>query len=117
MKKLIVVAVFAFFVALPTFAQLPLQPSSSPEEIQKKLQIAIKAEFNDIDLNSDKELSKDEFTEYQAKKARSKAETTFDSFDIDHNGLLSEEEYLAALQNIMQQLATEVQKFVQNIHE
>ena len=44
MKKLIVSATAAIFAAGSAFAQLPVKPSASPEEIQEKLQAAVKAE-------------------------------------------------------------------------
>lgn len=87
MKKLIVSATAAIFAAGSAFAQLPVKPSASPEEIQEKLQ------------------------------ARAKAENTFNGFDTDHNGSLSEEEYLAALQKMMRQLAEQIKSSVQNMSE
>ncbi len=117
MKKLIVSATAAIFAASSAFAQLPVKPSASPEEIQKKLQAAVKAEFDNVDLNGDGELSQEEFVEYTIKEARAKAENTFNGFDTDHNGSLSEEEYLAALQKMMRRLAEQIKSSVQNMSE
>ena len=114
MKKLIVSATAAIFAAGSAFAQLPVKPSASPEEIQEKLQAAVKAEFDNADLNGDGELSQEEFVEYTIKEARAKAEN---SFDTDHNGSLSEEEYLAALQKMMRRLAEQIKSSVQNMSE
>ena len=111
MKKLIVSATAAIFAAGSAFAQLPVKPSASPEEIQEKLQAAVKAEFDNA------ELSQEEFVEYTIKEARAKAENTFNGFDTDHNGSLSEEEYLAALQKMMRRLAEQIKSSVQNMSE
>ena len=117
MKKLIVSATAAIFAAGSAFAQLPVKPSASPEEIQEKLQAAVKAEFDNADLNGDGELSQEEFVEYTIKEARAKAENTFNGFDTDHNGSLSEEEYLAAVQKMMRRLAEQINSSVQNMSE
>ena len=69
------------------------------------------------DLNGDGELSQEEFVEYTIKEARAKAENTFNGFDTDHNGSLSEEEYLAALQKMMRRLAEQIKSSVQNMSE
>ena len=70
MKKLIVSATAAIFAAGSALAQLPVKPSASPEEIQEKLQAAVKAEFDNADLNGDGELSQEEFVEYTIKGER-----------------------------------------------
>ena len=61
MKKLIVSATAAIFAAGSAFAQLPVKPSASPEEIQEKLQAAVKAEFDNADLNGDGVISPNEY--------------------------------------------------------
>ena len=117
MKKLIVSATAAIFAAGSALAQLPVKPSASPEEIQEKLQAAVKAEFDNADLNGDGELSQEEFVEYTIKEARAKAVKGVFGFGTDHNGSLSEEEYLAALQKMMRRLAEQIKSSVQNMSE
>ena len=54
-------ATAAIFAAGSAFAQLPVKPSASPEEIQEKLQAAVKAEFDNADLNGDGVISPNEY--------------------------------------------------------
>ena len=61
MKKLIVSATAAIFAAGSALAKLPVKPSASPEEIQEKLQAAVKAEFDNADLNGDGVISPNEY--------------------------------------------------------
>ena len=126
MKKLIVSATAAIFAAGSAFAQLPVKPSASPEEIQEKLDAGVPYVIRQkmpldgtttFHLNGDGELSQEEFVEYTIKEARAKAENTFNGFDTDHNGSLSEEEYLAALQKMMRRLAEQIKSSVQNMSE
>ena len=77
-------------------------------KIQEKLKAAVKAEFANVDVNSDGAISLNEFVDYSTQEARIKAENTFNGFDTDNDGLLSEDEYMAALQNMMRLLAEQI---------
>ena len=88
--------------------QEPQQAQPSAEEIQEKLKAAVKAEFANVDVNSDGAISLNEFVDYSTQEARIKAENTFNGFDTDNDGLLSEDEYMAALQNMMRLLAEQI---------
>ena len=90
------------------------QTQPSAEEIQEKLKVAVKAEFANVDANSDGAISLDEFIDYSTQEARIKAENAFNGFDTDNDGLLSEDEYMAALQNMMRKLAEQIKASVAN---
>ena len=90
------------------------QTQPSAEEIQEKLKVAVKAEFANVDVNSDGAISLDEFIDYSLQEARIKAENAFNGFDTDNDGLLSEDEYMAALQNMMRKLAEQIKASVAN---
>ena len=113
MKKfmLLTAALVFLFSADIVYAQKeqePQQAQPSAEEIQEKLKAAVKAEFANVDVNSDGAISLNEFVDYSTQEARIKAENTFNGFDTDNDGLLSEDEYMAALQSMMRLLAEQI---------
>ena len=113
MKKfmLLTAALVFLFSADIVYAQKeqePQQAQPSAEEIQEKLKAAVKAEFANVDVNSDGAISLNEFVDYSTQETRIKAENTFNGFDTDNDGLLSEDEYMAALQSMMRLLAEQI---------
>ncbi len=114
MKSLMLLsAAFAFlFSANVVCAQETQQAQPSAEEIQEKLKAAVKAEFANVDANSDGAVSLDEFIDYSTRETKIKAENTFKGFDTDNDGMLSEDEYMVALQNMMRQLAEQIKASV-----
>ncbi len=119
MKKLMLLSAtlaLLFSVNLTYAQEAPKTQQAQPstEEIQEKLKVAVKAEFANVDANSDGAISLDEFIDYSTQEARIKAENAFNGFDTDNDGLLSEDEYMAALQNMMRKLAEQIKASVAN---
>lgn len=119
MKKLMLLSAtlalfFSVNLACAQEAPKTQQAQPSTEEIQEKLKAAVKAEFANVDANSDGAISLNEFIDYSTQEARIKAENAFNGFDTDNDGLLSEDEYMAALQNMMRKLAEQIKASVAN---
>lgn len=107
MKKFIIAAAAVLMAASPALAETTVKsmPQYDQKEIQKKLNEAVKTEFDSMDADHDGKISKEEFVEYQIKEVKAKSEKSFKALDSNNDGNVSEEEYSAALQNMMQQLA------------
>lgn len=66
------------------------QIAISPEQRAKML---MKKKYDEMDLNQDGVVTEQEFVDYKTNEARKIAIEIFKHVDIDHNGIISEEEY------------------------
>ena len=66
--------------------------------------LMIHEQFAKIDVNSDGEISQEEFLEYKLEETKKITAKVFDKLDTDKNGAISEEEYSKTVTNIVNQL-------------
>lgn len=92
MKKFILLNLLGLIVATSAYAQIDVSQIDVSKLQQKTRDISDK-EFNLIDKNHDKAISKQEYLDYVMRETIKKNEAAFNSIDQNKDGKVSKQEY------------------------